>query len=422
MFTFLISLNNMKRLILTTLDNNNEIWYRCFVPFILSLKKTDYCGDIGVIAYHLSEQKRKILLDHNIIIFEAENQFSNLLIDRHISTAKIAEKYHYQQIALYDADIWFPQPYLTLFDEINSENELYCSYDVIIPPFLNNNTPIELKDYAKQAFQHIHQQHNAIWQAGVILGSSAAWLKYRDYITNSLNNLNGFSMDYGIDATILNLYAYATDNLRHLPEKYNCLPLWGIRFTQQDQRNSFIFNNELVQGLHITRYHRDSREFNYLQLYKNNYLIHGTDFYCGAIALNKNHTSGEIFNYIEQPNKTTLKIDCLDYYSLDVAINESNKIYGYEDLIVDFYGSAKLQFHNPHSFPIQFSFLYQELFNAHIPLKVRITLNGQELDIKQNKLYDAPLQPNDSICFESEDIWQDSIGIRYVFRNLKLIK
>lgn len=36
----------MKILILTALDNNDEIWYRCFIPFILSLRQTNYSDDI----------------------------------------------------------------------------------------------------------------------------------------------------------------------------------------------------------------------------------------------------------------------------------------------------------------------------------------------------------------------------------------
>ena len=41
-----------------------------------------------------------------------------MLLDRHISVADIAEKYAYEQIAFYDADIWFPSQTLTIFDQI----------------------------------------------------------------------------------------------------------------------------------------------------------------------------------------------------------------------------------------------------------------------------------------------------------------
>ncbi|WP_155397791.1 hypothetical protein [Haemophilus haemolyticus] len=52
----------MKRIILTPLDNNNTIWYDQFLPFILSLQKTDFYtekkGDIGVLDYGLSLEKK----------------------------------------------------------------------------------------------------------------------------------------------------------------------------------------------------------------------------------------------------------------------------------------------------------------------------------------------------------------------------
>lgn len=132
----------MKKLILTTLNNNDEIWYRCFVPFILSLRKTNYDGDIGVISYDLSPEKRKKLAEHNVLIFEAEYRFNELLIDRHISTALIAQNYDYEQIALYDADIWFSSPNLTIFEQVQDHYSFHCCYDVIKPTFLK--IPIKL--------------------------------------------------------------------------------------------------------------------------------------------------------------------------------------------------------------------------------------------------------------------------------------
>ena len=63
----------MKRIILTALDNNNTIWYEQFLPFILSLQKTDFYtekkGDIGVLDYGLSLEKKSVLEKNNIFCF-----------------------------------------------------------------------------------------------------------------------------------------------------------------------------------------------------------------------------------------------------------------------------------------------------------------------------------------------------------------
>ena len=48
----------MKRLILTALDDNNKIWFENQIPFVLSLRRTNYTGDIGIIDYGLSEVKK----------------------------------------------------------------------------------------------------------------------------------------------------------------------------------------------------------------------------------------------------------------------------------------------------------------------------------------------------------------------------
>lgn len=123
----------MKRIILTALDNNNTIWYEQFLPFILSLQKTDFYiekkGDIGVLDYGISLEKKAVLEKNNIFCFPPSHCYSEMLLDRHISVADIAEKYAYEQIAFYDADIWFPSERLTIFDQIIYQDNLYCAYD-----------------------------------------------------------------------------------------------------------------------------------------------------------------------------------------------------------------------------------------------------------------------------------------------------
>jgi len=69
----------------------------------LILVALNYDGEIGVISYNLSDNKKEILIKNQIQVFEAFNICHNLLLDRFISTSKIAE--HYDIIALYDVDI-----------------------------------------------------------------------------------------------------------------------------------------------------------------------------------------------------------------------------------------------------------------------------------------------------------------------------
>ena len=48
----------MQKLILTALDDNDPLWYDNLIPFLLSLRQTDYDGEVGVLDYGLSAAKR----------------------------------------------------------------------------------------------------------------------------------------------------------------------------------------------------------------------------------------------------------------------------------------------------------------------------------------------------------------------------
>ena len=70
----------MKRLILTAINDSDEIWYSCFVPFILSLRKTNYQDDIGVITYHLSREKKEKLQAEFTIQVQQKKKYSSTRI------------------------------------------------------------------------------------------------------------------------------------------------------------------------------------------------------------------------------------------------------------------------------------------------------------------------------------------------------
>ena len=103
------------------------------MPFISTLKNTDYKGEIGVIAYNLSEIKKQRLIENNILIFEGKTISGTLVLDRQLQTAEISEAYQYDQIALLDGDIWFPAGKFSLFDKLEESEKLYACYDVLYP-------------------------------------------------------------------------------------------------------------------------------------------------------------------------------------------------------------------------------------------------------------------------------------------------
>lgn len=246
----------MRKLILTAVDNNDKFWYECLVPFLLSLKETNYQGDIGVIEYGLNEAKKITLKQNNILVFPAINKYPEMVLDRQWSTAQIAEQYHYDMIALYDTDIWFPNKTLTLFEQCNESVCLYCSYDIDYNDFIEQSVTDEGKEYIQTQMRSLLAQNGYPWQVGLILGHKDAWKSYQTYMDKQLQGNDFFTMCFGLDSTLINLYAAETDQIRHLPEKYNCIPYWGLKITNLSQKgelveNQFLLNNESVEGIHI---------------------------------------------------------------------------------------------------------------------------------------------------------------------------
>ena len=162
----------MKRLILTALDDNNKIWFENLIPFVLSLRRTNYTGDIGIIDYGLSEVKKICLKEHDIKIFKPSYGCKELLLDRHISAADIAQSYSYDQIAVYDCDIWFPSHHLDIFEQIKNEKNLYATYDAWRCTFLDNCVESELKKTVSAKIDAVVSRNGYVWQVGLILGST----------------------------------------------------------------------------------------------------------------------------------------------------------------------------------------------------------------------------------------------------------
>lgn len=410
----------MKKLILTTLNNNDEIWYRCFVPFILSLRKTDYDGDIGVISYHLSSEKREKLAEHNVLIFEAEYRFNELLIDRHISTALIAQNYDYEQIALYDADIWFSSPNLTIFEQVQDNYSLHCCYDVIKPTFLTSCIPDNKKNEVQEKFNQLYHNQQYIWQAGVLIAHKQGWINYLNYIEKTLGNLMDFSMVYGIDACVLNLYAYDTNQVTHISEKYNCLPYWGIKLNDIDNGGYFTLNNEMVEGVHVTRFHRMSKEYNYIFLYKNYYLQYGTAFSLNILDIHQYTHCGKIFSTLQQKSSHLLTVEYIECNALLSDIDTNGIIASKDSLFLNFTGNSTLTLRNNQQ-DFKIGFIYQALPNKEIPTQIKITLNNRELDLELNKFYLIEILSGDILQLSSCDIWKEKTGIRYVFHDVKFI-
>ena len=221
----------MQKLILTALDDNDPLWYDNLIPFLLSLRQTDYDGEVGVLDYGLSAAKREVLERHQVQLFTPSHRCSELLLDRHLSAADIAEVHGVAQLAVIDCDIWFPQPHLDLFAQIQSMDKLYCAFDPWRCSFLIRGVVPEAIAEVDAQLDTLQKQQGHMWQVGLILGGQQACANYRDYVLECLTD-SRFKLVYGIDSTLFNLYALQHDGVAWLHSKYNCPPVWGIEHKQ----------------------------------------------------------------------------------------------------------------------------------------------------------------------------------------------
>ncbi|WP_040977581.1 hypothetical protein [Necropsobacter massiliensis] len=411
----------MKKIILTAIDDNNKLWYEHVIPFILSLKETDYNGDIGVISYGLSINKQNILLSNGLKIFPAANKYPEMLIDRQISAANIAEQYHYDLVALYDSDIWFPQKEFTVFKQIKDKTKLYCTYDIWECSFLYNCVAPFAADEVRYKINLLKKKNNYVYQAGVIVGFKDAWSDYKNYAYTEMQK-EKFLQCYGIDSTIINLYAVDHGKIVFLPVKYNCPPAWGIRLNAGETGIEYTFENELVEGLHVTRAHRKGGEYSYHKLFSDKYYQQGQKFRIKHY-IEYHITRNSLINFCQKeytsPNIILLQ-EAKTCGCMNVSLEPS--LYSENSLKIETSGSSSLLFKNTLSITQTIYFYAESIINIEPCDELFIAKNDEpRYKIESNKYLYITLEPGDNIAFLVRELDVDNKRIRWVFPNLKLI-
>lgn len=408
----------MKKLILTALDDNDDIWFDCFIPFILTLKQTNYLGDIGVINYGLSENKLRVLVNQGISIFQPQLIYADLSLDRFISTAEISQQY--DVVALYDADIWFPTKELTVFEQVLTQEHLYCSFDVIHPPFVLTNVNNNLKKSISAKFEHLISKQKYYWQAGLTIASKYAWAEYSHFIQKEMDSKNYF-LGYCIDTTLLNLYSANTNLISHLPEKYNCLPFWGVRLDDLNKNSpiSFMLNNELIEGLHITRYHRETYDFAFHKIGLEFYLKKGYIFNPNLSPLNHYTNCNELFNSLYQ-SCLMHWFDVKEIYtnSLRLSLGDGYS-YNKNTIILDTKDTFEIKLICKAEQGCCINVGFQPLINTIKPIKVYLFANKKYIELKENYIQPLKLSCGDELLLQSKHLRSD-FGVRFLLSNTEI--
>lgn len=410
----------MKKLILTAIDDNDDLWYEHVIPFLLTLKQTDYQGDVGVIDYGLSAEKVAVLHNAGYTAFAPLHQYANMLVDRQVSTAHIALQHGYDLAALIDADIWFPNPRFSLFEPLKEANKLYCSYDIWRCTFLTDCVEPAYRTELNHQLDKLIEAQQYVWQAGVIAGSTMAWKAYWDYASQRLNNCD-FKMVYGIDATILNLYAIEQQGIAHLPKKYNCLPAWGIYQHNEGYGIEFKIENEAVEALHVSRAHRKGGEYSFNKLYPRTYLEQGK-------ALRKTHyphyriTPESILSLSPQNGGTALRIVSAETDGcFNIAVEQQGLLVPTNSLLVETSGISTFCLQNPHAETISLSFSGHYVTNYDVCEMVSYKIGETEYRMPLNAIQHIRLEPQQTIEFRVRELNVEGKRIRWAFQNVRLV-
>ena len=419
----------MKRIILTALSQNHNLWYEQFIPFIITLRKTSYVGDVGVINYGLSDEYIETLNRNNILIFSPLNAVTNLALDRHISASHIAKQFNYEQIAVFDADIWFPNQTFSLFDHIKDKSILYACADNQISGFIYDCSKTD--DSAKYSAKKIESwlnkiinKYGFIWQLGLITGHKEAWEEYAEYIKSLLNEHRHFSMSYGIDTTLLNLYSAETDNVRPLHKKYNCIPNWEIHFIyQQNQFKYFLIDNERVEAIHIPGDFRLEGRFSFNKLKPAIYTTQGKAYQLQQYPL-YNILKESMTYFPINASHTVLKLEHAFANGISIRTLDHNEISQTSNaLCIEVSGESELCFSNPHDKEIQFIYHYHTVLNHELCDIVTINTNDLSPFLnKENRAYYVSLQPNDKIFFKTDAVDVQKRKVKWIFENVRLVE
>lgn len=218
------------------------------------------------------------------------------------------------------------------------------------------------------------------------------------FIIGSLNTEN-YQFAYGIDTTLLNLYSIEFGRIKHLSEKYNFFPL--------------KVNQEEIEGLHITRFHRDTSDFSFLKLSPDFYLHSGANFSISQSSLYHYQECGKLFLKVNDSNG--YPFHCNDLFCHSLSINRFNELLSLE--AIDTF-EMKLTYTGKSHCQIKIG--YRALLNRHLPIKVKCYLNNREIMLLKDSLITFNITPNDELVIQSLHIRSD-FGVDILMQGINIV-
>lgn len=246
---------NRRHLVALAIDNNRQAWYEMVIPFIVSLRATDYRGRIGVIGYDLSAEKQQRLLVNGIEVYTGVRS-GDLPYDRYISAAAVFDTSpELHTLALYDADIWFPGPHFDIFDVVPEDDHLHVAPDAHFCEFVTSPIVGERKEaLERQCIQDVLDRLQHPLQAGLVVGGRAAWARFAQHVHEQVGRIGqDFAVIYGLDTTFLHLWG-GLGHVRLVGCEQNFVTKWGLHERHDFGTGQIVLEHRgaRIRGLHMT--------------------------------------------------------------------------------------------------------------------------------------------------------------------------
>lgn len=234
------------------MNDNDRAWYEMLVPFILSLRQSDYGGHIAVIGFGLSQRKIDILRGQGVNVVLADEP--SLPVGRYLEVARICDlNPGLKKVALYDADIWFCSQSFDLFAHVEGDDIRVCKdaylCDFVTDPLIGPNRQM----HSQMVRDEVVHLYGGALQAGLIAGTVRAWQDFAAHVRECVGRIGSdFRVTYGLDTTFLHLWG-ARERVKLLPESQNFVTKFGVR-EGRDARNQVVLSSASgpIRGLHMT--------------------------------------------------------------------------------------------------------------------------------------------------------------------------
>ena len=214
--------------VFVAINDNHRAWYEMLIPFVLSLRATDFEGRIVVIGHGVSPAKADILARQGIALVPAAPD-RGLPLGRYIEVARYCAAHpEIRKAALYDADIWFCAPHHDLFALIDRD-ALYACPDPLFCEFIVSPLMGPQRDALwDRVVTKVLGRHGHALQAGLVAGTAAAWASFAHHVETCAQAIGtDFRNCFGLDTTFLHLWA-AENDLVLLPPTQNFITRWGV--------------------------------------------------------------------------------------------------------------------------------------------------------------------------------------------------